>query len=140
VSLLPHARRALASWRPLALFLVATPLILARVPAPAEDPWALALAFDFPAAERQFAEVHRADPTDSRVALARAAVLLVRQPRTNANLAEALRLREELVAAPEVKLRPTARYLLARLHHEHLATPDLMAAQAGYAALQADPA
>jgi len=138
--LLPHARRALASWQPLAYFLVATPLVLARVPAPPEDPWALALAFDFPAAERQFAEVHRANPTDSRVALARAAVLLARQPRTNANLAEALRLLEELVAAPEVELRPTARHLLARLHHEHFANPEPMAARACCAALQADPA
>ena len=95
---------------------------------PTPDPWKTALAFDYNAAADTFAELHAADPTDTRTAIAYASALLVKQPRTKANilLARDLLLRAHHTAAASPDNRVLALYLLARVELDHLdpAQPD----------------
>ena len=69
-------------------------LVMAAVLLPAAhsaetDPWQAALNLDYNTASAELARRHALDPADLRNATAYAASLLVRQPRTAANLSEA---------------------------------------------------
>lgn len=111
-----------------------TPLILglalglsarAAEPAAAPDPWQTALAFDYNAAAERFAALHKASPADTRVAVGYASALLVKQPRTEANIraAHALLSRVASTGGEDAIL---ATFLLARVELDHLdpAQPD----------------
>lgn len=112
---------------PLFTCLLAT-LPLAAEKSPAIDPWQTALAFDYNAAAERFAALHKASPADTRIAVAYASSLLVKQPRTDANIeasrALLLKTRETAPAANENSI--LALYLLARIELDHLdpAQPD----------------
>lgn len=132
-----------ASALPFALVLLspaASPSALAATPAP--DPWTLARNLDLGAAASTLEELHEADPADARLAIAHAAGLLARQPRTSRNVADARTLLEKTAAiAPSRDTkdwRPLARFLIARIDHDHLDTPDIPRARAGYEALRRD--
>lgn len=106
--------------------LAAVPLAAEKSPAP--DPWQTALAFDYNAAAERFAALHAASPADTHIAVAYASSLLVKQPRTEANI-EASRalLLKTLEAAPASDANSVlALYLLARIELDHLdpAQPD----------------
>jgi hypothetical protein len=106
--------------------LAALPLAAEKSPAP--DPWQTALAFDYNAAAERFAALHKASPADTRVAVAYASSLLVKQPRTEANIRSSrdllLKVRETAPASDEDSI--LAPYLLARIELDHLdpAQPD----------------
>ncbi|MFH1499221.1 MAG: hypothetical protein ABII82_15510 [Verrucomicrobiota bacterium] len=110
---------------PLLLALGALALQPAHASAPAADPWQDALTFDYNAAAERFAELHDAKPDDTRVAIAYASALLVRQPRTESNIRDAhdLLLNAARTSSPHTSL---AIYLLARIELDHLtpAQPD----------------
>ncbi len=112
---------------PLFTCLLAT-LPLAAEKSSAPDPWQTALAFDYNAAAERFAKLHAASPADTRVAVAYASSLLVKQPRTEANIITA---RDVLLKVRETAGTPSensilALYLLARIELDHLdpAQPD----------------
>ena len=117
--------------------LALAPALVFAEPAPSDfAPWDAALNFDFNAASALFAERHVAAPDDARLALAHAGTLLARQPRTNANVAEARATVARVLAAPAGAVaadhHALALYLEARIAHDHLAEPDLPVARAGY--------
>lgn len=116
-----------------------TPLTASAVPANT-DPWDAAFNFEYNAASASFEQLHAAAPQDSRLALARAATLLARQPRTASNIAAARALVAGLLAAPAAPIPPEhhalALFLLARVDHDHLSAPDLESARATYAELR----
>ncbi len=89
---------------------------------PAPDPWKTALGFDYNAAADRFADLHAAEPANTRVAIAYASSLLVKQPRTESNIETArdllLRVRETASAKSEDAI--LALYLLARIELDHL--------------------
>lgn len=124
----------------LSLLLPAFPLLAAE-PAP-DAPWALARNLDLTGADDAVASLARSAPGDARLAVAHAGGLLARQPRTAGNIAEARAILETVVAAAPAAgtddQRPLARYLIARIDHDHLDTPDIAAARAGYEALRRD--
>lgn len=68
--------------------------------------------------------------------LARAILLLSRQPKTQANVVESERILES-VAAADSELRPQALYVLGRIAQYHLATPDYEQAMKRYDAARA---
>lgn len=116
-------------------------LALAAEPAPPADPvetgWHDASLYLFKESYRAFGE---ADTPEAR--LGRAALLLLQQPKTDANLRDAVSALEQLAAsaAPASADEPAiaARYLLGRIAHAHLATPDLPTAAAHYRRLVAE--
>jgi hypothetical protein len=108
----------------------ALPARAAETPS-APDPWQAALAFDYNAAADGFSALRKTSPSDGRAAVAYASTLLVRQPRTEANIRAArdllLSVRESAAAdSPESIL---ALFLLARVELDHLAQPDPASAQ-----------
>lgn len=105
--------------------LAVVPLARAADPAPGNDPWRTALAFDYNAAAERFAALHAAQPADSRIAIAYASSLLVKQPRTEANIRAAHTLLARVSGAGD-EHTPLACYLLARIELDHLdpAQPD----------------
>jgi hypothetical protein len=126
----------------------AFPILLLAVAARAEpaasSPWDGGLSLDYNAASSALAALHAADPADARVALAHAGTLLARQPRTAANVARARALLAWLLSASPTapalapEHRALARYLIARIDHDHLSPPDLDSARAGYTRLRAE--
>lgn len=104
------------------------PPLFSFAKSPGPDPWQTALAFDYNTAAARFADLHAANPADSRVAVAYASSLLIRQPRTEANIRTArdllLKVRETAPASDENSV--LALYLLARVELDHLdpAQPD----------------
>ncbi len=130
--------------RPL-LVLACLPSVLFAV-APAPDPWTEARDFEFTAAAEKFARLHAGAPADARIAVAHAAGLLARQPRTAGNIADARAVLERVVATAGSAPGATAvndphvlaAYLLARIDHEHLDTPRPEAARAAYETLRRD--
>lgn len=119
--------------------LTATLLAPAAEPAPAS---ASALAPAWHAASLGLAddafELFR-DASGPEARLGEALALLIRQPKTDANLAAAATLLASLVA-PDVPapIARSARYHLARIEHVHRTRPDLAAARTHYARLIAD--
>jgi hypothetical protein len=115
--------------------------LLASLPAhsaqPAPDPWQTALAFDYNAAAEHFAALHKAAPADTRIAVAYASSLLVKQPRTEANIRQAHSL---LVASSATKDEHAvlALYLLARVELDHLDPAQPAAARDHLAQLRRD--
>lgn len=110
---------------------VALPAHAAESPS-APDPWSVALAFDYSAAAHGFEALRKASPSDLRAAVGHASTLLVRQPRTEANIRAArdilLSVRESAAAdSPEAIL---SLFLLARVELDHLANPAPAAARA----------
>lgn len=95
---------------------------------PASDPWQTALGFDYNTAAERFAALHAASPADTRIAVAYASSLLVKQPRTESNIRTArdLLLKAQQTASPSSDDRVLALYLLARVELDHLdpAQPD----------------
>ncbi len=120
-------------------------LVLAFVSTASAEPdlaaWNSGLNFDYNTASAAFDQLHAESPADSRLALARAASLLARQPRTSANINTARALLDTLLDTPAHSL-PTehhalALFLLARIDHGHSSPPELDRARATYAALRA---
>lgn len=99
-----------------------TGLPLAAQPPRTSNPWQNALAFDYNVAAESFAELHAANPADRRVAIAYAASLLVKQPRTarNIRLARDLLLKASQGPTDDAANTALARYLLARVELDHL--------------------
>lgn len=123
---------------PLLRFTLPLLLLWAR-PLPAADPWQAALNLDYTTAATEFEGRLAADPDNLRLTNARAASLLVQQPRTAANLETARGLFESVLAratAGDREQRALALYLLARLDHEHVAPPRLEAARSRYEQLR----
>jgi hypothetical protein len=111
-----------------ALTLGVLALFPARASESAPDPWQTALAFDYNAAAERFSRLYAATPADTRVAVAYASVLLVKQPRTETNILTA---RDVLLKVRETAAAPSddsilALYLIARIELDHLdpAQPD----------------
>lgn len=105
------------------------------------DPWQAALNLDYNTASAELARRHALDPADLRTATAYAASLLVRQPRTAANLGEARNLLAGVrrrSGPADADHRALALYLLARIEHDHESTPRLEAARAHYEELRRD--
>lgn len=100
----------------------------AAEPAPI-DPWQAGLAFDYDTAEDRLAAMHRAAPADGRIAVAYASALLVKQPRTEANIREAADLLRTAAATTD-ETSVLASYLLARVEIDHLSPPEPDAARA----------
>ncbi|AKC82099.1 hypothetical protein IMCC26134_03665 [Verrucomicrobia bacterium IMCC26134] len=107
------------------------------------DPWADARNLNFTAAGAGIAPLHQAAPDDARLAVAYAAALLARQPRTEANIIEARALLERTAqftpTAPspaDTDQRILAAYLVARIDHDHFENPRLDIARSGYEALR----
>jgi hypothetical protein len=122
------------------LIVAPRPAAAREIPA-VEEPWASALRYDFDPAAREFAARHAADPADTRIALGHASTLLLRQPRTAANVAAAQAvLRRVGQDAADPEHRWLARYLLARIEHDHGAPPRRDVARAAYEALIVDAA
>jgi hypothetical protein len=107
---------------------------------PPVDPWQAARNLDFDSAAKRLDQLGDAQPADLRITVARAASLLARQPRTEANVREARAILDRASAstgpAAEADLRALAAYLVARIDQDHLDTPDLAAARTGYSALR----
>lgn len=118
------------------LCLLASPLLRSESE---RTPWDNALNFDYNTASQTLAHLHANSPDDGRLALAHAAVLLARQPRTNANIQRA---RALTAARVEVETNPSLRaralLLLARIDHDHLPSPDLPSATSLYHQLRRD--
>lgn len=101
----------------------------------AQDPWQAGLALDAAGAVQALEErLESAPASDQRTRLALASALLLKQPRSIANLRRALALCEVAVSAPDLPVDEAvlARYLRARLNHAHLEPADLPAARADY--------
>ncbi len=124
-----------------------TVICASNLPASAADkprpddpsPWSDALAFDYNGAADKFARLHAAHPDDDRVTLAHASALLIRQPRTRANIEEAHALLSRIATAP-ADSQPSpeavaADYLLARIAHDHAEPPRLDEARNRYTRL-----
>lgn len=108
----------------IACLLPVAPLV-AKSPAP--DPWQAALSLDYNAASETFESLHAADPADTRVAIALASSLLVKQPRTLANIRRSHDiLLKAADTADSADHRVLAGYLVARIELDHLipAQPD----------------
>jgi hypothetical protein len=137
--LIPERRHPLhRHWLP--VLLLGTALAVS-VRAAETDPWRMALNFDYNLAAEELARRHAADPSDLRSANAYASSLLVRQPRTAANLEAARGVLESVLvrATPDdTDQSILARYLLARLDHEHVSPPRLEAARTRYEELVRD--
>lgn len=118
------------------------PLLACATPEPATaDPWAAALSLDYNGAAAGFAAAHASAPDDPRLGLAHAASLLIRQPRREANILRARELAESAAAlspATAGDLPLAARYLLARIYHDHLTTPRPDRARELYEALRSE--
>jgi hypothetical protein len=120
-------------------------LLLALVPLTglgeqSSDPWESATGLDFSAALQRFEEARRTAPTDTRLMLGHASVLLNRQPVTSANIEHATSLLREVdadIGAPPPR-RATARYLLGRIAQDHLDSPDLETARDCYVGVMRD--
>lgn len=118
---------------PAALVALALACALPARTAPAPDPWQDALAFDYNTAAENFAALHKASPADSRVAVAYASSLLVKQPRTDSNIQAArdllLKVGQSAPAASDDAA--LALYLLGRVELDHLdpAQPESAAAR-----------
>jgi len=87
------------------------------------DPWQDALNVDYTAASRKLEKLHKADPSDSRIAVAHAAALLSRDPVTQRNILKARNLLLKLVSdlpVSETQYRPLALYLLGRIDQDHI--------------------
>lgn len=113
------------------LLLLASPLVLFAE----EDPWQAAFSFDANKASARFETLHRENLADPAASLAHAAALLARQPRTSGNLQRARDLASNVPPDAPANLHAAAAYLLARLDHDHLSPPNLVAARAAYEAL-----
>jgi hypothetical protein len=100
----------------------------------AESGWDLTARYRFNEAREAFANGRGATTAEQRLNhLGEANALLNVQPRTNANLAECIRLLEEVVAGgPTDDLGVTAVYLLGRIEEIHRPTPDIAAAMRRY--------
>lgn len=94
----------------------------------AREPWQTALTFDYNTAAEAFANLHAATPDDARITIGYASTLLVKQPRTEANIRAAhdllRRIRETAPLPSEESV--LALYLLARVELDHItpAEPD----------------
>jgi hypothetical protein len=120
---------------------VLTAVALTPASAATPDPWQAARNFDHNAASLALAAQHAAQPADLRIATAYAASLLVRQPHRAAHLDTARTVLESVIARAtpaDLDHLILARYLLARLDHEHVAPPRLDAARRGYTQLVRD--
>lgn len=109
-------------------------------PAPAASPaaWEAGLNLDFAQAYRQLEQTEPTPAALDRHDLARAALLLVRPPRTPAQLRQAETLLTATLDRPDVSdpERATALYLRARLRHRHLDPADREGAGRDYATLR----
>jgi len=106
---------------------------------PTTDPWEDALNVDYSTASRKLEKLHKADPSDARIAVAHAAALLARDPVTQRNVLKAHNLLEKLVSelpTSETQYRPLALYLLGRINHDHLEPAQLDTARAFYEQLR----
>ncbi len=103
----------------LVLGVIAALAAQAASPAPAADPWQAALTFDYAAAAKRFADLHETSPDDARVAVAYASTLLVKQPRTEANIRAARDILAK-IAPTDSPHAPLAAFLLARIELDHL--------------------
>ena len=119
-----------------ALLLAVSPSVFAApggLPGSGPDPsttaWREATRYLFRESEAAFA----AAPENTETRLGRAALLLLRQPRTQENLERAVEELRPLAAAPAPDaVAPLARYLLARIEQVHRPSPDLVSAAAHY--------
>ncbi|MDR1280959.1 MAG: hypothetical protein LBK99_09075 [Opitutaceae bacterium] len=117
-----------------------------RVFAATEEPapWETALRFDYNEASESFARLRKASPSDARIAIAHASVLLVRQPRTTGNILVAHSLLKAVASrsipfdgAPEDDVL-LALFLAARVEQDHLEPPRPADARAAYQVLMQD--
>jgi hypothetical protein len=114
------------------------------VAVPARTPWQMALGFDYNEASENFTRLQAAFPADARIAIARAATLLVRQPRTADNirtarsLLEAVATRSATFAGASVDETVLAAYLAARIDQDHLEPPREAMARAAYETILRD--
>lgn len=96
--------------------------------APAPDPWQAGLGFDYNVAAERFESLHAQNPANARNAIAYASSLLVKQPRTDANILAArdLLVKTRETASAPVDQRVLASFLIARIELDHLspAQPD----------------
>ncbi|AHF89839.1 hypothetical protein OPIT5_05935 [Opitutaceae bacterium TAV5] len=112
--------------------------------APARTPWQMALGFEYNEAAENFDRLQAVSPADARIAIARAATLLVRQPRTADNirtarsLLEAVAMRSATFAGASVDETVLAAYLAARIDQDHLEPPRLAMARAAYETILRD--
>ncbi len=106
------------------------------------EPWRSALRFEFNRASEEFARLHAEDPADARLALGRAASLLARQPRTQANVLAARALLERIATSGSASVDQAiaARLFLGRLAESHLSPPRPEEARERYDALLRDHA
>lgn len=104
------------------------------------DPWQAALAFDYNAAAERFAALHAAHPADARTTIAYASSLLVKQPRTEANIQAARDLLAKVCEATPASGDEAilALYLLARVELDHLSPAQPASARAHLEQLRHD--
>lgn len=127
-------------WTPLLAFGALAASASTSGTAPSDAPWKTALAFDYTAAAERFAALHKETPGDARVSVGYAASLLVKQPRTEANIlaAHALLLEVAYASGTPEDQAAAAAYLLARIELDHLEPARTDDARARLVRLRAD--
>ncbi|HEY9250429.1 MAG TPA: hypothetical protein VIO38_14920, partial [Rariglobus sp.] len=86
------------------------PTLVSSAAASPPDPWQAGLGFDYTAAAGRFEALHARNPADTRTAIAYASSLLVKQPRTEANIRAA---RDLLLKTGETPSAPVDDHVLA---------------------------
>lgn len=103
--------------------------------------WRSALNLDYNTAAATLEAQHRDHPGNTRIAIAFAASLLVRDPVTSNNVTEAQKILDSLLArlaGDDAEHRPLVIYLLGRIAHDHVEPARLDLAKSRYEQLRHD--